>query len=108
MDNEILAFAIIGNIFNFIYNIPFVWVVMKHWNADNISKKFLYIRIIGSISWIIYAILSKNLFIGLSYCVTLTSSLLVTYVKITQKRNDDQIKTGSPIVNNDFFKVSFV
>ena len=105
MDKLILSFAIIGNIFNFIYNIPFVYVVFKHWNADNISKKFLYIRILGSISWIIYAILDKNLYVGLSYSVTLTSSLLVTYVKITQKKTNEPI---SPNNNNDFFKISWV
>jgi uncharacterized protein with PQ loop repeat len=66
------------------YNIPFVWVIVKHWNADNISKKFLYIRIIGSISWVIYAILSLNIYIGVSYTVTLISSLIITFVKHTQ------------------------
>ena len=41
MDNEILAFAIIGNIFNFIYNIPFVWVVkLGSKNCNQGSKAF--------------------------------------------------------------------
>ena len=87
MDN-VMIIGIIGNLFNLMYNIPFVWVIVKHWNADNISKKFLYIRITGSISWIIYAILSLNIYIGVSYTVTLISSLIVTYVKHTQKKNN--------------------
>ena len=83
MDN-VMIIGIIGNLFNLMYNIPFVWVIVKHWNADNISKKFLYIRIIGSISWVIYAILSLNIYIGVSYTVTLISSLIITFVKHTQ------------------------
>ena len=83
MDN-VMIIGIIGNLFNLMYNIPFVWVIVKHWNADNISKKFLYIRITGSISWIIYSILSLNIYIGVSYTVTLISSLIITFVKHTQ------------------------
>ena len=79
-----MIIGIIGNLFNLMYNIPFVWVIVKHWNADNISKKFLYIRITGSISWIIYSILSLNIYIGVSYTVTLISSLIITFVKHTQ------------------------
>ena len=108
MDN-VMIIGIIGNLFNLMYNIPFVWVVFKHWNADNISKKFLYIRILGSISWIIYAILSKNLYVGLSYCVTLLSSLLVTYVKLTQKKKTEVLTLNStPLSNKEFFKISLV
>ena len=98
MEDALLAFAILGNIFNFLYNIPFVYVVIKYWNADSISKKFLYIRILGSVSWIIYAVLSKDLFIGLAYSVTLTSSLLVTYVKLSQK-NEIPVKTNNEILS---------
>ena len=99
MGNAILAFGILGNILNLAYNVPFVWVVMKHWNANNISKKFLYIRVCSSLSWIIYGILSSELYIGLAYTVTLISSLLVSYVKITQvKSNKTREKTSIRIV----------
>lgn len=90
-----MIIGIIGNLFNLMYNIPFVWVIVKHWNADNISKKFLYIRIIGSMSWIIYAALSLNIYIGVSYTVTLTSSLIITFVKHTQE-NDSSINNMIP------------
>ena len=89
MSDTILAFAILGNIFNIAYNIPFVYKVIKYWDASSISKYFLFIRILGSISWISYAILSRDIYIGLSYTVTLTSSLLVTYVKFTPKNNNE-------------------
>ena len=90
MNTIALSFAIFGNIFNFIYNIPFVWVVVKHWNANNISKTFLYIRIFGSVSWLIYAGIISDYLVGASYIVTLTSSLIVSYVKFTQKKKEKE------------------
>lgn len=89
MNDIALSFAILGNIFNFIYNIPFVWVVVKHWNANNISKTFLYIRIFGSVCWLIYAGIISDYLVGASYIVTLTSSLIVSYVKFTQKNKEN-------------------
>ena len=83
MKDIILTLFILGNIYNFIYNIPFVYVVYKNWCADNISNKFLLLRIIGALIWIGYSIIIKDFFIGLSYTVTLLSSTFVCYVKIT-------------------------
>ena len=93
MNNIILTFAILGNICNFAYNVPFVYVVWKHWNANNISQKFLILRIIGSLIWIGYSILITDLFVGLSYSVTFLSSSFIFFVKITQKKS-------SPISNS--------
>ena len=90
MDN-IMIIGIIGNLFNLMYNIPFVWVVMKHWNANNISKTFLYLRTLCSIIWIIYAFLLNDIVLGVSYCVILLSSGLVTYVKLTQSKSEHKI-----------------
>ena len=91
MKDILLAFAIIGNVLNLAYNIPFVWVVMKHWNANNISKTFLYLRTLCSIIWIIYAFLLKDIVLGVSYIVILLSSALVTYVKLTQDKPEHKI-----------------
>ena len=88
MDNkspEILFFAILGNTLNILYNIPFVYRVFKNKSANNISSYFLIMRLFGSISWIIYAILESELWIGLSYIVTLISSICVSYIKIKYK-----------------------
>ena len=85
MDTGILSLAIIGNICNFAYNVPFVWVVVKHRNANNISGKFLYLRVFTSIVWILYSIFTQEIFVGCSYTVTLISSCIVLYIKLTQK-----------------------
>ena len=88
MDNkspEILFFAILGNTLNILYNIPFVYRVFKNKSANNISSYFLIMRLFGSISWIIYAILESELWIGLSYIVTLISSICISYIKVKYK-----------------------
>lgn len=82
METTIITFAVIGNVCNFAYNVPFVYVVVKHQNANNISSKFLYLRIFSSIIWITYSIFTIEMFVGLSYAITLLSSLIVLYVKL--------------------------
>ena len=106
MKETILTLAILGNIFNFAYNIPFVYVVWKHWNANNISKKFLVLRIIGSLIWIAYCIIINDLFIGLSYGIILLSSGFIFYVKINQSPSP----ITSPITSPSFtvYKESLV
>ena len=84
-DPILLSFAIIGNVLNLAYNIPFAWKVIKNNSAKDISLLFLYLRIFGSISWLIYSIIKPDLLIGLSYVVTLTSSCIVYYVKMKEK-----------------------
>ena len=106
MNETILILAILGNICNLAYNIPFIYVVWKHWNANNISKKFLVLRIIGSLIWIAYCIIINDLLIGLSYSVILLSSGFILYVKINQSPSP----ITSPITSPSFtmYKESFV
>lgn len=82
METTIITFAVIGNVCNFAYNVPFVYVVVKHQNANNISSKFLYLRIFSSIIWITYSIFTIEMFVGLSYAITLLSSFIILYVKL--------------------------
>ena len=102
MDETILSLAIIANICNFAYNVPFVYVVVKHNSAANISMKFLYLRIFGSIVWVLYAIFTIELYVTINNIVTLLSSSIIYYVKINElnriknkeetldKNNDDK------------------
>ena len=60
---EILIFSYIGNILNLAYNIPLVYRVIVTKSANDISYYFLIIRILGSISWLIYAALINDIFV---------------------------------------------
>ena len=48
--------GLIGNSLNLLYNIPFVYQVYKNNNTKNISTCFLFLRNLGSLSWISYGI----------------------------------------------------
>ena len=92
MDNYKVAVGIVGNTLNLLYNIPFMYQVYKNNNTKNISTCFLILRNLGSLSWIIYGILDLDLWIILSYIVTLSSSLFVSFYKIKDKinKNNDE------------------
>ena len=95
MDETILAMAVLGNTLNIAYNIPFVYQVIKTQSADDISAYFLYLRIVGSIAWLIYSGLTQELFVGLSYTVTLTSSLIVWFIKTFRKPIKSKIEVST-------------
>ena len=89
MDKAIISLAIVGNVCNLAYNVPFVYVVVKHRNADNISKYFLSLRLFSSIIWIIYGIFISDIFVGISYFITLLSSIIVLGIKLKQKKSKE-------------------
>ena len=82
-----LAFAIIGNGLNLAYNIPFVYLVWKNRSSKNISGTFLLLRFWGSISWLIYAVLVMDAWVGFSYVVTLTATCAIYYIKFGERNN---------------------
>jgi len=95
INNIKISLALIGNGLNLMYNIPFVYQVYKNNNTKNISTCFLLLRTFGSISWISYGILEKDIWIQLSYLVTLLSSLIISFYKIKdkiKKKNEIEIQ----------------
>ena len=93
MDTEnkgALAMAIIGNTLNLGYNIPFVYLVWKKRSSKNISGTFLLLRFWGSVSWLIYAVLVSDTWVGISYLVTLTATCMIYYIKFTERRKNKQ------------------
>ena len=105
MDSGIFALAIIGNVCNFAYNVPFVYVVVKHMNADNISKKFLCLRVVSSVVWIMYSIFTLEMYVGISYTISLVSSSIVLYIKLIQKK---EIVNINPEKSPEYLKQTFI
>ena len=83
---EVLTFAVLGNILNFAYNIPLVFQVYKNSSTKNISGLFLILRFCGSISWLIYAILVSDVWVGCSYTVTFIATFMIGLVKCKDRR----------------------
>lgn len=80
--------AIIGNTLNLGYNIPFVYLVWKNRSSKNISGTFLLLRFWGSISWLVYAVLVSDTWVGISYMVTLTATCMIYYIKFNERRKN--------------------
>ena len=82
------SMAIIGNTLNLGYNIPFVYLVWKNRSSKNISGTFLMLRFWGSISWLVYAVLVEDTWVGISYMVTLTATCMIYYIKFMERRKN--------------------
>lgn len=87
---EVTTFAILGNVVNLGYNIPFVYLVWKNRSSKNISGSFLSLRIFGSVCWLIYAGLVNDMWIVFSYMITLISTLLIGYIKFLERRQKNR------------------
>ena len=83
---EVLTFAILGNVLNLAYNIPFVYLVWKNRSSKNISGSFLLLRFCGSVSWLIYAGLVNDGWLAFSYIVTLIATIMIGYIKIKERK----------------------
>ena len=83
-----IVLALIGNALNIGYNIPLVWRVVKTRNADSLSMYFLTLRLLGSLTWIVYAVIETDTWIAISYTVTLLSSLVLCYVKCGRAKHE--------------------
>jgi uncharacterized protein with PQ loop repeat len=106
--SEVTAFAVIGNVLNLAYNIPVVYLVWKKRSSKNISGTFLTLRLCGSISWLIYAGLVNDMWIVFSYSITLISTMLITYIKCIERRNNKQPIEEHPRTTIKHFRGSVV
>lgn len=94
-----LAFAIIGNTLNLAYNIPFVYLVIKKKSSKNISGLFLLLRFLGSISWIIYAMIIMDSWVGASYLVTLIATSIIGYIKLIERKQEKKTIENKKVNN---------
>lgn len=88
MSTAALVLGVVGNVLNIAYNIPLVWRVVKLWDAHSLSLAFIFIRILAGILFVIYAALVRDIIVGVSYVVTLTSSLVLFVVKVRPSKLD--------------------
>ena len=87
-----MALAIIGNTLNLGYNIPFVYLVWKNRSSKNISGTFLLLRFWGSVTWLVYAVLVSDTWVGISYLVTLTATCMIYYIKFFERRKNKTLE----------------
>ena len=84
------VFLIIANIINLIYNIPQVVKTFKTKSTKDFSSSFLFLRVIGNIIWIGYAIEVDSFLMLTNNIVTVISSLFLGYYKTIEIYNENK------------------
>jgi MtN3 and saliva related transmembrane protein len=78
------VFLVIGNVINFIYNIPQVVKTYKTKSTKDFSPTFLFMRVIGNIIWLAYSIELRAFLFILSNIVSVLSSIFISYYKAVE------------------------
>jgi MtN3 and saliva related transmembrane protein len=74
-------FLSIANVINLIYNLPQVIKTYKTKSTKDFSSWFIFLRILGNIIWIIYAIDIDSLQMLINTSVTVLASVFIGYYK---------------------------
>ena len=72
----------IANIIGLIYNIPQMIHTYKTKKVNDISSISLTLRLISSVMWCCYCLYFQLYEIGLSWFITLISSIMISYYKL--------------------------
>lgn len=78
------VFLVIGNIINFVYNIPQVVKTYKTKSTKDFSPTFLFMRVIGNSIWLAYSIELQQFLFMLANIVSLFSSIFISYYKVIE------------------------
>jgi len=84
------VFLLIGNINNFVYNIPQLVKTYKIKSTKDFSASFLFMRVFGNCIWLAYSIELQAFLFIMSNIVSLFSSMFVSYYKVIELYNDRQ------------------
>jgi uncharacterized protein with PQ loop repeat len=72
----------VANIFGIIYNIPQIYHTYVTKRVDDISTLSISMRLLSSILWVFYCIYFSMWGVGVSWFITLASSILGLYYKV--------------------------
>ena len=78
------VFLVIGNINNFLYNIPQIVKTYKTKSTKDFSASFLFMRVFGNFIWLAYSIELRAFLLILSNVVSLASSIFISYYKVIE------------------------
>ena len=78
------VFLVIGNIINFVYNIPQVIKTYKTKSTKDFSPTFLFMRVIGNCIWLAYSIELQQFLFMLSNVVSVIAAIFISYYKVVE------------------------
>lgn len=100
-------FLVIANIINLLYNIPQVWTTYKRKSTRDFSSWFLFLRIIGNVIWVAYAIEVASLLMLINNVVTVAASVFIAYYKVREiisdmeRQKPEDIEFSNPAFEED-------
>ena len=78
------VFLVLANIINLIYNIPQMVKTYQTKSTRDFSAWFLFLRVVGNLIWVAYAIELNSLLFLLNNIVTVLASLFVGFYKVRE------------------------
>jgi len=81
-------FLVIGNIINFIYNLPQMVKTYKTKSTRDFSSTFLFLRVIGNTIWLAYSIEINSFLFMLCNVVSVGASVFISYYKLIEMYKD--------------------
>jgi MtN3 and saliva related transmembrane protein len=78
------GFLVIANIINLVYNLPQIYKTYKTKSTGDFSEWFLFLRIVGNVIWIPYAIEIESTLMLINTLVTVASSIFIGYYKVRE------------------------
>ena len=78
------VFLVLANIINLIYNIPQMVKTYQTKSTRDFSAWFLFLRVVGNLIWVAYAIELDSLLFLLNNIVTVLASLFVGFYKVRE------------------------
>lgn len=81
-----------ANIFGVIYNFPQIYHTYITKKVDDISTLSISMRLLSSIIWTFYCSYFSMWGIGVSWFITLASSILIVYYKVEKQVIDEYIE----------------
>ena len=91
------VFLVIANIINLVYNLPQIIKTYKSKSTGDFSEWFLFLRFVGNIIWIGYAVEINSMLMLINTLVTVLSSVFIGYYKIIEMYNNRKKSKYSPL-----------
>jgi len=100
VSNTMNVFLVIGNIINFVYNLPQMVKTYKTKSTRDFSSTFLFLRVVGNTIWLVYSIEIKSFLFLLCNVVSVGASVFISYYKVIEIYKDYKNKKNGIIDPN--------
>ena len=91
-DTLIRVYIWTANAIGLVYNFPQIYHTYITKKVDDISTLSLVLRLVSSVMWSLYCVYFQMWDVGVSWFITLLSSILIAYYKVLQQALHEEIE----------------